>query len=77
MPDVTFTELSGRRVQMRRFRSEDVAEFVAYRSRAEVARYQRRDAPYPPEARVAYAPRAVGSSRSSCDGLGTLTGAGP
>jgi len=49
MPDVGFTELPGRRVVLRRFRPEDVAEFGAYRSRAEVARYQSWDAPYPPE----------------------------
>jgi aminoglycoside 6'-N-acetyltransferase len=49
MPDVSFTELPGRRVLVRRFRPEDVAEFVAYRSDAEVARYQSWDAPYPPE----------------------------
>jgi len=47
MPDVSFTQLPGRRVVVRRFRPEDVAEFVAYRSRAEVARYQSWDAPYP------------------------------
>ena len=50
MPDVSFTELAGRRVVLRRFRPQDVAEFVAYRSHAEVARYQSWDAPYPPEA---------------------------
>jgi Acetyltransferase (GNAT) domain len=49
MPDVSFTELPGRRVVLRRFRPEDVAEFVAYRSDPEVARYQSWDAPYPPE----------------------------
>ena len=49
MPDVTFTQLPGRRVVVRRFRPQDVAEFVAYRSDAEVARYQSWDAPYPPE----------------------------
>jgi RimJ/RimL family protein N-acetyltransferase len=49
MPDVGFTELAGRRVVLRRFRSADVAEFVAYRSDPEVARYQGWDAPYPPE----------------------------
>ena len=49
MPDVSFTELAGRRVVLRRFRSADVAEFAAYRSDAEVARYQSWDAPYPPE----------------------------
>ena len=49
MPDVSFTELHGHRVAVRRFRPEDVAEFVAYRSHPEVARYQSWDAPYPPE----------------------------
>ena len=49
MPDVSFTELLGRRVVVRRFGPQDVAEFVAYRSEAEVARYQSWDAPYPPE----------------------------
>jgi RimJ/RimL family protein N-acetyltransferase len=49
MPDVSFTELPGRRVLVRRFGLQDVAEFVAYRSDAEVARYQSWDAPYPPE----------------------------
>jgi len=42
MPDVTFTQLPGRRVVVRRFRPQDVAEFVAYRSDAEVARYLER-----------------------------------
>jgi aminoglycoside 6'-N-acetyltransferase len=36
-------------VLVRRFGPQDVAEFVAYRSDAEVARYQSWDAPYPPE----------------------------
>jgi hypothetical protein len=49
MPDVSFTELPGRRVVVRRFGLQDVAEFVAHRSDAEVARYQSWDAPYPPE----------------------------
>jgi RimJ/RimL family protein N-acetyltransferase len=49
MPDASFTELPGRRVLVRRFGPQDVAEFVAYRSDAEVARYQSWDAPYPPE----------------------------
>jgi hypothetical protein len=44
-PDVSFTELPGRRVLVRRFGLQDVAEFVAYRSDAEVARYQSWDAP--------------------------------
>ncbi len=47
MPDDSFTELAGERVVLRRFRPRDVAEFVAYRSSAEVARYQSWDAPYP------------------------------
>jgi RimJ/RimL family protein N-acetyltransferase len=47
MPDVSFTELPGRRVVLRRLQPNDVAEFVAYRSRPEVARYQSWDAPYP------------------------------
>ena len=34
---------------LRRFRLGDVPEFVAYRSRAEVARFQSWDAPYPRE----------------------------
>jgi len=50
MPDVSFTELAGQRVVLRRFRPQDVAEFVAYRSNTEVARYQGWDAPYPAEA---------------------------
>jgi RimJ/RimL family protein N-acetyltransferase len=49
MPDGSFTELRERRVALRRLRPEDVAEFVAYRSHPEVARYQSWDAPYPPE----------------------------
>jgi RimJ/RimL family protein N-acetyltransferase len=49
MPDMSFTELTGQRVVLRRFRPQDVAEFVAYRSRPEVARYQSWDAPYAPE----------------------------
>jgi RimJ/RimL family protein N-acetyltransferase len=49
MPDEGFTELAGERVLLRRFRPADVAEFVAYRSRAEVARFQSWDAPYPRE----------------------------
>jgi RimJ/RimL family protein N-acetyltransferase len=49
MPDVSFTELAGQRVALRRFRLGDVAGFVAYRSSVEVARYQSWDAPYPLE----------------------------
>jgi RimJ/RimL family protein N-acetyltransferase len=47
MPDQGFTELAGPRVALRRFRPDDVAAFVAYRSSEEVARYQSWDAPYP------------------------------
>ncbi len=47
MPDEGFTELAGQRVALRRFRLGDVPEFVAYRSSAEVARFQGWDAPYP------------------------------
>ena len=49
MPDVGFTELPGQRVVLRRFQPQDVTEFVAYRSRPKVARYQSWDAPYPPD----------------------------
>ena len=47
MPDEGFTVLTGPRVLLRRFQPEDVAVFVAYRSSAEVARFQSWDAPYP------------------------------
>jgi RimJ/RimL family protein N-acetyltransferase len=50
MPDEGFTELAGQHVALRRFRLGDVPEFVAYRSSAEVARFQSWDAPYPAEA---------------------------
>jgi RimJ/RimL family protein N-acetyltransferase len=49
MSDVSFTEVRGQRVVLRRFRRRDVAEFVAYRTRPDVARYQSWDAPYPLE----------------------------
>jgi hypothetical protein len=49
MPGVSFTELPGRRVVVRRFGPRDVAEFAACRSDAEVARYHIWDTPYPPE----------------------------
>src|SRR5215469_15247388 len=49
MADESFTELPGERVVLRRFRPADGAEFVAYRSIPEVARYQSWDAPYPRE----------------------------
>ena len=47
MPDKGFTVLTGPRVVLRRFQPADVAGFVAYRSSAEVARFQSWDAPYP------------------------------
>jgi RimJ/RimL family protein N-acetyltransferase len=47
MPDEGFTVLAGRRIALRRFRPGDVEAFVAYRSSAQVARYQTWDAPYP------------------------------
>ena len=50
MPDEAFTELVGLRVALRRFQMVDVAEFVAYRSDQQVARFQSWDAPYPWEA---------------------------
>ncbi len=49
MPDEGFSELPGQRVVLRRFRADDVGDFVAYRSDPEVARYQSWDAPYPRE----------------------------
>ena len=49
MPDEGFTGLAGPRVLLRRFHLADLDEFVAYRSSAEVARFQTWDAPYPRE----------------------------
>jgi hypothetical protein len=49
VPDEGFTELAGLRVALRRFRPDDVAAFVAYRSAEQVARFQSWDAPYPQE----------------------------
>src|SRR6478752_5896879 len=49
MPDEGFTELAGPRVALRRFHPGDVAEFVAYRSSVQVARFQSWDAPVPRE----------------------------
>jgi RimJ/RimL family protein N-acetyltransferase len=49
MPDEGFTELTGPRVALRRFRPDDLTKFVAYRSSEEVARFQSWDAPYPRE----------------------------
>jgi aminoglycoside 6'-N-acetyltransferase len=49
MPDEGFTALAGRRVVLRRFQPADMAQFVAYRSSPDVARFQSWDAPYPRE----------------------------
>lgn len=47
MPDEGFTDLVTARLRLRRFQLGDLDAFVAYRSSAEVARYQSWDAPYP------------------------------
>jgi len=49
MSDEDFAELAGDRVVLRRFRLDDVPQFVAYRTCAQVARFQSWDAPYPRE----------------------------
>ena len=46
MPDEGFTKIAGERVALRRFDLADLAEFVGYRSSAQVARFQSWDAPY-------------------------------
>ena len=50
MPDDAFTELAGQREALRRFQLGDVADFVAYRSAEQVARFQSWDAPFSREA---------------------------
>jgi len=45
--DVAFTSLTTPRLELRRFRPDDLDAFVAYRSDPEVARYQSWEAPYP------------------------------
>jgi len=50
MADESFTELGAPRVRLRRFNPGDLEDFLAYRSSAEIARYQSWDAPYPREA---------------------------
>ena len=47
MPDDGFMDLAAGRVALRRLHPGDVEALVAYRSSAEVARYQSWDAPYP------------------------------
>lgn len=54
MPDTAFTQLTGERVELRRFTESDLDTFVAYRSFPEVARYQSWDAPYPAEVGAAF-----------------------
>jgi RimJ/RimL family protein N-acetyltransferase len=54
VPDVAFTRLAGKRVELRRFTEADLDAFVAYRSIPEVAQYQSWDAPYPAEAGAAF-----------------------
>jgi RimJ/RimL family protein N-acetyltransferase len=46
MADHAFTALRTDRLVLRRFRPDDLDAFVAYRSEAEVARYQSWEAPY-------------------------------
>jgi RimJ/RimL family protein N-acetyltransferase len=53
-PDPTFSELRTERLRIRRFRDDDLAGFVAYRSDADTARYQGWDAPYPIEQAQAF-----------------------
>ena len=48
MGDAAFRALTTERLVLRRFRSEDLDSFVAYRSDPETARYQSWDAPYRP-----------------------------
>jgi RimJ/RimL family protein N-acetyltransferase len=48
MGDAAFRALTTERLVLRRFRSEDLDSFVAYRSDPETARYQSWDTPYRP-----------------------------
>jgi RimJ/RimL family protein N-acetyltransferase len=48
MGDAAFSALTTERLVLRRFRSEDLDSFVAYRSDPETARYQSWDTPYRP-----------------------------
>jgi RimJ/RimL family protein N-acetyltransferase len=50
MPDESFTDLAAARVALRRFQLPDLEAFVAYRSSAQVARFQSWEAPYPRKA---------------------------
>jgi RimJ/RimL family protein N-acetyltransferase len=48
MGDAAFTALTTQRLVVRRFRPQDLATFIAYRSDPQVACYQSWEAPYPP-----------------------------
>jgi aminoglycoside 6'-N-acetyltransferase len=48
MADQAFKELASERLVLRRFRPDDLATFVSYRSDPDVARYQSWNAPYSP-----------------------------
>jgi RimJ/RimL family protein N-acetyltransferase len=47
MADTAFTALTSERLVLRRFRTEDLEAFIAYRSDPEIARYQSWETPYP------------------------------
>ncbi|MBT5432068.1 MAG: GNAT family N-acetyltransferase [Rhodospirillaceae bacterium] len=46
MPDTSFDTIETQRLHLRRFRTEDLDAFCAYRSDTDVARYQSWDAPF-------------------------------
>ena len=47
MADTAFSALEAARLRVRRFRPDDLAAFVAYRSQPETARFQSWEAPFP------------------------------
>jgi RimJ/RimL family protein N-acetyltransferase len=47
VPHVDFSSMTSARLELRRFRPDDLEAFVAYRSDPRVARYQAWEAPYP------------------------------
>lgn len=47
MADSAFSALETARLRLRRFRADDLAAFVAYRSQPETARFQSWEAPFP------------------------------
>ncbi len=47
MADTAFSALETARLRLRRFREDDLAAFVAYRSQPETARFQSWEAPFP------------------------------